>query len=1334
MKRNGPGQHGGKSALISILWVITVGSMADALQGEDPLSGGFPLSEQGVLLSATLSGKTGDIKLASTDCDIAIDFDDDSPPCEFESTTALRNQYSDLGIHFDGPGINDGGAILDDCVDFGVTGHSPPNFLAFSTTAELPGANDPQGPETVTFDYPIVFFEASFGSDASGIVTLTAYKNEIDIVDQISSSVGDGPGIIRLAVMGKNITKVVFNCTAAYWMVDDICAIHEGGEGVLVLRGLCGGGAASSNDFASPALARLGFTNVVVVNDADDFEFAIRTGKWDLVIMDDYVNILPVHTLDALNDYHEAGGRVIFSHRAIGIRAAHSFFDRAGVDYADTYTVPVPVYVWDGTPLFDTPNQVPDFSTFTNYCDIDGHRLGIVSATAAAGYTPAPTANQAAITIDETERIIINAFSIGSGNQDADGDTRKDMSELYENEIYFLAGLGGGALTADPGSLTFALPEGGRETRRVTLKNQTPAPVAWNVATARVLFLSAQIPGQFFDELRKAPGLAAVDYVDVRRETPTLEQLMAYDAVIVASEESFLDNVGMGDELADYVDEGGKVIHTPLTYYTWTSTELAGRFVEDGYMVFTMTTFLINSRHRLGEYDAEHPVMAGIETLEDTHVSSTSLSYGAVSIAEWDDGKPLAASRGDNVIGINIAVSPVEPYYSGDVARLFSNAIRWLCRESPLTINPVSGALAPGEEAAVEVTADAAGLPLNFIKEIPVSFGECDRGYRVVNTTLLVASTCPDAAAFSQRPEMPAEDTWGLHTSSNNASTRCFEYFSGLGRPITALRWWGCDAEYSGDWSECDRPAPDEFAVSFYEDDGGIPGALVQSYIVVPDITETGLEGRDLFEIKEYDAALPAPLDMDAGWLCIAGAGGGTCRFRWICSREGDGLGLMIDNADDVFHVGDLSLCIAIDPECAALEDIACDRSIPGNTAGQPDVMDVYPCAGWDASGPEAVYTFTPASNGTVALSLLDTTVDLDLYVLEGSCREDRCITFGDTTVSLTGTAGTEYFIVVDGYGGAEGSFILHANCPAGEGESEGEVEGESDPCASDTEAPVITLVGDPAMVLSLCPGDPPPLLPGALAEDACDGNLTDAIVLGGDTVLSAPGIYTVTYTVSDAAGNAAPQAKRMVTVELPVGENLYLPEYGASVECGTPYTPPQASLRNGCAAPTGTVDTTDIVNIHEPGAYILHYSHSGTEPTALNVAVVDTTPPVLTLTGDAAVTVDCGEDYKDLGATAADACEGDLTDAIEVVNKVNVDVPGEYLVAYSVSDSSGNAASTITRTVTVADNCGCCGGGSCQGCESTGGKIQEFQRFLGDYLLVGLGMIGLFLLSGVRR
>jgi|GEM_PF-2448114 len=55
----------------------------------------------------------------------------------------------------------------------------------------------------------------------------------------------------------------------------------------------------------------------------------------------------------------------------------------------------------------------------------------------------------------------------------------------------------------------------------------------------------------------------------------------------------------------------------------------------------------------------------------------------------------------------------------------------------------------------------------------------------------------------------------------------------------------------------------------------------------------------------------------------------------------------------------------------------------------------------------------------------------------------------------------------------------------------------------------------------------------GAMATDDVDGDLTSSIVVGGDTVdTSTPGTYTVTYNVSDAAGNAAEEVIRTVIVE----------------------------------------------------------------------------------------------------------------------------------------------------------------------------------------------------------
>jgi hypothetical protein len=53
---------------------------------------------------------------------------------------------------------------------------------------------------------------------------------------------------------------------------------------------------------------------------------------------------------------------------------------------------------------------------------------------------------------------------------------------------------------------------------------------------------------------------------------------------------------------------------------------------------------------------------------------------------------------------------------------------------------------------------------------------------------------------------------------------------------------------------------------------------------------------------------------------------------------------------------------------------------------------------------------------------------------------------------------------------------------------------------------------------------------PGATATDLEDGDLTNQIQTAGNVNTSAPGVYTLTYTVIDSAGNRA-QAQRIVRV-----------------------------------------------------------------------------------------------------------------------------------------------------------------------------------------------------------
>lgn len=82
---------------------------------------------------------------------------------------------------------------------------------------------------------------------------------------------------------------------------------------------------------------------------------------------------------------------------------------------------------------------------------------------------------------------------------------------------------------------------------------------------------------------------------------------------------------------------------------------------------------------------------------------------------------------------------------------------------------------------------------------------------------------------------------------------------------------------------------------------------------------------------------------------------------------------------------------------------------------------------------------------------------------------------------------------------------------------------------------------------------------------------------------------------------------------------------------------------------------------------------------------IIDDLPPVITLIGDEEITIECGEEYQDPGATATDIPDGDLTEQIQVTNNVDPQVPGDYTVVYSVTDSA-NHTSTVERIVHVRD------------------------------------------------
>jgi hypothetical protein len=89
-----------------------------------------------------------------------------------------------------------------------------------------------------------------------------------------------------------------------------------------------------------------------------------------------------------------------------------------------------------------------------------------------------------------------------------------------------------------------------------------------------------------------------------------------------------------------------------------------------------------------------------------------------------------------------------------------------------------------------------------------------------------------------------------------------------------------------------------------------------------------------------------------------------------------------------------------------------------------------------------------------------------------------------------------------------------------------------------------------------------------------------------------------------------------------------------------------------------------------------------GNEGSATRTVIVSG-PPVITLTGDATINLTVGGTYTEQGATATDLADG--TDPVTSSGTVDTSTVGTYTLTYKATDSVGNSAIPVTRTINVA-------------------------------------------------
>jgi len=115
------------------------------------------------------------------------------------------------------------------------------------------------------------------------------------------------------------------------------------------------------------------------------------------------------------------------------------------------------------------------------------------------------------------------------------------------------------------------------------------------------------------------------------------------------------------------------------------------------------------------------------------------------------------------------------------------------------------------------------------------------------------------------------------------------------------------------------------------------------------------------------------------------------------------------------------------------------------------------------------------------------------------------------------------------------------------------------------------------------------------------------------------------------------------------------------------------------CSTPDGTAVTASVTvssATRDPNVA----ANNG----ATTTLAVTNPPPVITLAGSPAVTLECRSVFTDPGATATDACDGPVV--VTTSGTVDDDAVGVYTITYGASDSAGGSALALTRVVSVVD------------------------------------------------
>lgn len=230
-----------------------------------------------------------------------------------------------------------------------------------------------------------------------------------------------------------------------------------------------------------------------------------------------------------------------------------------------------------------------------------------------------------------------------------------------------------------------------------------------------------------------------------------------------------------------------------------------------------------------------------------------------------------------------------------------------------------------------------------------------------------------------------------------------------------------------------------------------------------------------------------------------------------------------------------------------------------------------------------------------------------------------------------------------------------------------------------DTTAPVITVLNYQTVI------ELGGMVAPVSAECTDDVDTVCTVVTTGTADYQTPGTYTLTFTATDTAGNIATEVVTFEVIDSGSYITINIGSYIDTIEVGTEdWVFPTVSCTSTDSGTCTAYISQQFIETSQPSTVqVLVGAVDGNDNEtvkAFYVYVVDTTPPVVTLIGDAVINLNVGDTYVEQGVDFED---NHFAYNPVITGTVDTNTAGTYTITYTVTDVTGNIT-VVTRDVIV--------------------------------------------------